>query len=136
MSSDARPFELQPADPDRLAALCGPFDEHLKQIERRLGVRNAAEARADAVVRGRITRYDPDIPIAFSADPNQGSSARRKLSIVIDIEIVDQSDGSILFQRKGLRGEGEYGEGGEASGRRQALERIATQVVEGAQSQW
>lgn len=39
MSSEARQFELQPAVPDRLAALCGPFDEHLKQIERRLGVR-------------------------------------------------------------------------------------------------
>ena len=29
---------LEPADNDRLANLCGQFDEHLKQIERRLGV--------------------------------------------------------------------------------------------------
>lgn len=106
------------------------------QLQRRLGVRDAAESRADAVVRGVITRYDPDMPIAVSADPNQGSSARRKLSIVMDIEIVDQSDGSVLFERKGLKGEGEYGEGAEASGRKVAMERIATQIVEGAQSQW
>lgn len=31
-------FLLQPADNERLANLCGQFDEHLRQIERRLGV--------------------------------------------------------------------------------------------------
>ena len=31
-------FELEPADTLRLANLCGQFDEHLKQIESRLGV--------------------------------------------------------------------------------------------------
>ena len=29
---------LEPADNQRLANLCGQFDEHLRQIERRLGV--------------------------------------------------------------------------------------------------
>ncbi len=29
---------LEPADNQRLANLCGQLDEHLKQIERRLGV--------------------------------------------------------------------------------------------------
>lgn len=106
------------------------------QLQRRLGVRNAPEARADALVRGTIVRYDPDVPIAFSADPNQGSTARRKLSLVVDVEIVDQSDGSVLYQQKGLRGEGEYAEGAEAAGRREAIDRIVTQIVEGAQSQW
>jgi len=33
-----RDLVLEPADNDRLANLCGQFDEHLKQIERRLGV--------------------------------------------------------------------------------------------------
>ena len=31
-------LELDPADTERLANLCGPFDEHLKQIENRLQV--------------------------------------------------------------------------------------------------
>ena len=31
-------FQLEPADNDRLASLCGQFDQHLRQIERRLGV--------------------------------------------------------------------------------------------------
>ena len=32
-------FSLDPVDNDRLANLCGQFDEHIKQIETRLGVR-------------------------------------------------------------------------------------------------
>ncbi len=31
-------LELQPADGQRLASLCGPFDDNIKQLERRLGV--------------------------------------------------------------------------------------------------
>lgn len=31
-------FKLEPADRDRLACLCGPLDDNIKQIERRLGV--------------------------------------------------------------------------------------------------
>lgn len=35
---EARDIVLEPADNNRLANLCGQFDEHLRQIERRLGV--------------------------------------------------------------------------------------------------
>ena len=31
-------LSLEPADKDRLAVLCGSFDDNIKQIERRLGV--------------------------------------------------------------------------------------------------
>ena len=36
--SERLALELEPADTLRLANLCGQFDEHLKQIESRLGV--------------------------------------------------------------------------------------------------
>ncbi len=36
--SDACDITLEPADNQRLANLCGPFDQHLRQLERRLGV--------------------------------------------------------------------------------------------------
>jgi len=36
--SDRATFELEPVETLRLANLCGQFDEHLKQIENRLGV--------------------------------------------------------------------------------------------------
>jgi phosphate starvation-inducible PhoH-like protein len=35
---DSRSFSLEPADNQRLAALCGQFNEHLRQVESRLGV--------------------------------------------------------------------------------------------------
>ncbi len=31
-------FQLEPADTQRLVSLCGPFDDNIKQIERRLGI--------------------------------------------------------------------------------------------------
>ena len=39
-----RDFTLQPEDAERLANLAGPFDEHLRQIESRLGVEIANRA--------------------------------------------------------------------------------------------
>src|SRR4051812_13876503 len=101
------PFDNQTASPDLQREL---FDSMRRGLQQRLGVRDASQDRADAIVRGVIQTYDVDVPVAFSADPNQSVSARRRLQIVIDIEIVDQTSGKVLFQRKGLREEGEYAE--------------------------
>ena len=105
-------------------------------LERRLGLRDAPEARADALVRGTLLRYDLDVPIAYSADPTQATSARRMLQLTLDIEIVDQRTGKALWQRKAMVVTGEYAERAEADGRRQAIERVVNDVIEGAQSQW
>ena len=105
-------------------------------LERRLGVRSAPEANANALVRGAIVGYDADIPVAYSADPAQATSARRRLAVSVDVEIIDQESGEVLFGRRGLRAEGEYSEGAEEQGRRRAIEQIVNQVIEGAQSQW
>jgi phosphate starvation-inducible PhoH-like protein len=43
-SQSHRDFTLQPDDAERLANLAGPFDEHLRQIESRLGVEIANRA--------------------------------------------------------------------------------------------
>ena len=106
------------------------------QMQSRLGVRDAPESRADAIVRGTLLRYDVDIPIAYAANNRQVTSARRKLQLVCDIEIIDQKTGKTLWQRKGLIAEGEYEENAEAAGRRVALQRLVNDVIEGAQSQW
>lgn len=111
-------------------------EELRSQLDRRLGLRSAPEARANSVVRGTILRYDADVPVAYSSDPAQATSARRRLAITVDVEIVDRTNGQVLFARRGLRGEGEYSEGAEATGRRIAIERIVATVIEGAQSQW
>jgi Lipopolysaccharide-assembly len=107
-----------------------------RELKGRLGVREASEARANAIVRGSITRYEPDIPVAFSADRNQSVAARRKLVLTVDIEIYDQVAGRVLWARKGMSAEGEYAERAETEGRRQAIEKLVNDVIEGAQSQW
>ncbi len=105
-------------------------------IESRLGLRSVAEARADAIVRGRITRYDPDIPIAYSADPNRQTAARRRLEIAVDVEFLDQTTGKTLWQRRGLVAQGDYDERQEDDGRRRAIEQLVRDIIDGAQSQW
>lgn len=105
-------------------------------MQGRLGLRDASEERASAIVRGRITRYEFDIPVAFSSDPAQATSARRRLRVQVNIEIVDQVTGKVLWQRSGMTAEGEYAERNEAAGRKQAIDRIVNDVIEGAQSQW
>jgi Lipopolysaccharide-assembly len=107
-----------------------------RELRARLGVREAGEAKANAVVRGLITRYEPDIPIAFSSDRTVSVAARRKLMLTIDIEIFDQTAGRVLWSRKGMTAEGEYAERAEPEGRRQAIEKLVNDVIEGAQSQW
>ena len=119
------PFENETATP-----------ELRRELQRRLGVRDASQERADALVRGTIVSYDVDVPVAFSADPRQAVSARRRLQITIDVEILDQTTGKMLWQRKGLRAEGEYAERAELEGRKQAITKIVNDIVEGAQSQW
>lgn len=127
------PFDNQTATPELQSEL---FESMRRELQKRLGVRDAAQERADALVRGTITSYDVDVPVAFSADPRQAVSARRRLQITIDVEIVDQTSGKTLWQRKGLRAEGEYAERAEPEGRKQAITKIVNDIIEGAQSQW
>lgn len=127
------PFENETAAPE----LPRELQEALRNgLQSRLGLRDAPEARANALVRGKITRYEIDIPVGFSADPAQATSARRRLRVQVDVEIVDQVTGKTLWTRTGMQAEGEYADRGEAAGRKQAIERIVNDVIEGAQSQW
>ncbi len=127
------PFENQTAVPDLQREL---FESMRSTLQRRLSLGTATEARADAIVRGSIVKYDTDVPIAFSADPRAANQARRQLQLVIDVTIIDQASGRTLWERKGLTARGEYAERNEAAGRRQAIEELLGDIVEGAQSQW
>lgn len=127
------PFENRTAESSIIQEL---NDQLIEAFGSRLGVRIAAESRANAVVRGVITRYDPDVPVAYSADPIRSSTARRRLVVVVDIEVVDQVTGAVLWSQQGMLREGEYSEREAEEGMRQAVERIVSDVVEGVQSQW
>lgn len=127
------PFENETPSPELQREL---LEAMRRDFQPRLGVREAPEARADALVRGVIRTYDVDIPVGISADPQQSLTSRRNLQITLDVQIVDQTTGKTIFERKGLRTIGEYAERDEAGGRRDAIKKIVNDLVEGAQSQW
>ena len=103
----------------------------------RLGLRSAGEETADALVRGSITRYEPDLPVAYTGSgQNNVSVTQRALQITLNIEIIDQKAGKPLWQRNGLIVESNYAPGQETDGRAKALDKLITDIVDGAQSQW
>ncbi len=126
------PFDNRTGEP---ALTQEVFTSIQQAVEGRLGLRQAAEANADAVVRGEITRYDPDLPLSYQAGQGQVQVTRRRVQIVVNVEIYDQKHGKSLWKQNGLTVDGEY-DSAEASGRKVALDKLVTQVVEGAQSQW
>ena len=105
-------------------------------IEGRLGLRAAGEASADAVVRGRIARYDADLPLTVQTGTGQVNVTRRQIQITVDVTIVDQREGKTLWQRQGLTVTGEYQPPQEVDGRKIALDKLVSEIVDGAQSQW
>ena len=107
------PFENLTSAPQLQQELTLALRNDLKD---KLGLREAAESHANAIVRGTIQRYETDIPIGFSATNKDQTSARRQLQIAVDIEMIDQSTGKSLWQRKGLLADGQYEERGEAAG--------------------
>ena len=124
------PFDNQTAVPDVQREL---NDFLRKQFQDRLNLRDAPEAKADVIVRGVIGKYDVDLPAGVSADPRSVNVSRRRLQLVIDVEIVDQTTGRTLIKRQGLQSEGQYAEGHEAAGRRLAIETIVNQMIQSGQ---
>jgi hypothetical protein len=111
-------------------------DAVLEAFQGRLGLRLAGESNADAVVRGKVTRYDPDVTVAFQVGQRRTDVTQRQVQITIDVEILDQREGKTLWTRQGLSEVGDYAPPQEAAGRKIALDKLVRDLVEGAQSQW
>ena len=105
-------------------------------LENRLGLRLAGEANADAVVRGRVVRYEPDLALAVRSGEGLAEVTQRQVMLTVDVEIIDQRDAKSIWTRKGLAVTGPYRPPQEAEGRRVALQKLVTEIVDGAQSQW
>ena len=104
-------------------------------VEGRLGLRLAGEASADAVVRGRVLRYESGIVAAMRPGDTVEVSLR-EIQLTVDVEITDQREGKTLWSRRGLTVLGQYRPGQEIEGRRTALQKLTSDIVDGAQSQW
>jgi len=128
------PFDNQTPQP----ALTQEVGAALREaVESRLGLRPSAEGTADAVVRGAITRYEAEIPLSFQTGQAQNVQVtRRRVQLTLNVEIYDQRQGRMLWQRSGLTVDGEYQPPQETEGRKLALSKLVTDIVDGAQSQW
>jgi hypothetical protein len=129
------PFDNQTPEPTLTQEV---FEATREAIEGRLGLRPSGEASADAVVRGTIVSYRPDIPLSFQAGQRVGdvSVTRRRVQLTLNVEIFDQREQRALWERSGLTIDGEYEPPNEAQGREVALEKLVSDIVDGAQSQW
>jgi hypothetical protein len=127
------PFDNETSSPELQREL---FDAMRRDFQPKLGVRDASPEKADALVRGVIRTYDVDVPIGISANAQQAVTSRRRLQIVLDVQIIDQTTNKTIFERKALSEQGEYAERDEPGGRRDAIRKIVNDLIEGAQSQW
>lgn len=107
-----------------------------ERVRDRLGLRDASETKANAIVRGTIQQYETDIPVGYSASNKQQTTATRSLELRVDIEMIDQVTGKTLWQKKGALAQVSYQEGGEPAARKRAIDQIVSDLIEGAQSQW
>ncbi|MBI1967437.1 MAG: hypothetical protein HYS40_05570 [Gemmatimonadetes bacterium] len=127
------PFDNQTPEP----SLTQEVNDAVREaLESRLGLRLAGEANADALVRGRVVRYEPDLPLAYQAGLGQANVTRREVQLTVDVEILDQREGKTIWQRQGLTVKGDYLPPQEAEGRKIALQKLVNDIVDGAQSQW
>lgn len=106
-------------------------------VESRLGLRAAGESQADALVTGSIQRYEPDMPVSFTGQTTSGVTevTRRMVQLTVNVKIMDQKESKVLWEKSVLV-TGDYSPGQEIEGRKRALEKLITDIVDGAQSQW
>ena len=108
-------FALEPDDGERLANLAGPFDEHLRQIELRLGIEIANRGNvfritgaADAVRLGERVLHD--LYDATARETLTGAQINLRLSEsgvdALEARADDAQDVSIRTKRGTVRGRG------------------------------
>jgi len=110
------------------------------ELPRNLGVRLAGEERADALIRGRVVRYEE---VAASVRPTQDQAqvpvVQRQVRITYELEIYDVREDRPLWRAQSQAALGNFlPERGETpqQGRDRAIRDLVQKVIEGAQSQW
>lgn len=110
-----------------------------EELPRSLGVRLAGERAADAIVRGRVTRYE-DAAQNYRPGQTEGTVevVQHQVRITMSVQIVDVQRNEVLYEGSALSGSGEYRPDtqSEDEARRRAITALIQQIVDRAQSQW
>jgi hypothetical protein len=111
----------------------------LREVPRSLGIRQAGEDVADAILRGRITSYVVTTPAYRPAlGGDRAEVLQRQVTIMIQVELVDVQRNEIIWESRGLSGEGQFLDASETEdvGMRLAVSLLRQRIVDGAQSNW
>jgi hypothetical protein len=134
------PFENQTAQVELDQQL---FRRLTDRLPRALGIRLGGEDNADAVITGKITRYDNvgQNYVPGAATPTNSASLNivtNQVTITVSVQIVDRKRNVVLWESTSLVGRGDYRttDQQETDGRDIALNHILQQIIDGAQSQW
>jgi hypothetical protein len=115
------------------------FGKLLEKLPRALGVRPGGQEVADAIVRGKVMRYD-DVAQNYRAGSEQQDVQvlQHQVTVTISVELIDTRRRVVLWESSGLSGRGEYipGQQSDVVARDLAVENLVQQIIDGAQSQW
>jgi hypothetical protein len=118
------------------------FRKLTERLPRALGGRPGSETAADAIIRGRILRYD-DMAQAYRATTgtNQAGGvdiSTQQVQITVAVEIIDRKRNVVLWESTSVVGRGEYRleDERDTDARDKALNHILQLIIDGAQSQW
>jgi len=128
------PFDNQTAQFDLERQL---YQQLASNLPKQLGIRVAPEANADAVLKGRITRYD-DVQGNYRTQPGQNPQVlTNEVQISISAQLIDVKRNLIIWETNGLTGRGSYKPSeSDQIGQAEAVKNLVEQVIDGAQSQW
>ncbi len=111
----------------------------LRQVPRSLGLTQAGEQNADAVLTGTILRYELTAPLYRRGQEAETVQVlQREVILVVQVEVLDREAYTILWDQQQLRVVGQYLDASETEdvGRNEAIELLVQEIVDGAQSNW
>ena len=130
------PFEN---DTNRFALTQEVHEALLRQLPRSLGLTQAGEENADAIVSGTIVRYELTAPLYRRGQEAESVQVlQREVILVVQVEVLDRENYTILWDEQQLRVVGQYLDASETEdvGRTEAIELLVQEIVDGAQSNW
>jgi len=129
------PFENQT---DRFDLEEQIFRKLTETLPRALGVRPGGERVADAIVRGKIMRYEDGAQSYVPGQQGQVQVLQHQVTIVVSVEIIDVVKDEILWESQSVTGRGEYSPDRQTdeAARTKAIDVLIQQIIDGAQSQW
>ncbi len=115
------------------------FQALLREFPRSQGLQPAGEEVADAVVRGKVQRYDLSTPSYRPGAPGEVPQVlQRQVTLVVGVQIINLVDNAVLWESQSVSVQGQYLEETENEdvGRALAIELLVQRIIDGAQSNW